>query len=174
MTYKINYPNLPGVSFADQIEAVLRLYPQIYFACHCRHVRDEKTRTRLSAKQAGILDHLDRVESTNLRSLAKHMGVTASTMSLNVDRLERAGYVRRMRARHDARHIELRLTSAGPRLKQQQKVLERKLVGVLLKRLSEPERTKALQGLELLARAAMEISPSARWPATHAPGARKI
>ena len=150
------------MAMPDQIEAVLRSYPQIYFACHCRHVRDEKTGKTLSSKQAGILDHLDPIEPTNLRSLAKHMGVTASTMSLNVDRLERAGYVRRGRARHDARHIELRLTNNGTRLKRQQKVLERKLVGALLKRLTAPERKLALGGLELLAKAAKEMSWAAQ------------
>ena len=27
----------------QDVETVLRCYPQIYFACHRRHVRDEKT-----------------------------------------------------------------------------------------------------------------------------------
>lgn len=151
------------MNLADQIDALLRWYPQIYFACHGRHGREAKARRALSAKQAGIVDHLDRVESTNLRSLARHMGVTASTMSLNVDRLERAGFVRRVRARHDARHVELRLTGAGIRLQQRQKVLERERVGALLKQLRPRERRDALRGLELLATAAMAIaSPAAR------------
>ena len=141
----------------NEITAFLRLYPQIYFACHRRHVRDQKARKTLSLNQAGILDHLDSVEPTNLRSLARHMGVTASTMSLNVDRLERARYVRRERDRHDARQIELRLTEAGNRLKQQQKLLDPELVGSLLKRLEEPDRAKALSGLGLLAQAASEM-----------------
>ena len=81
-----------------EVETVLRCYPQIYFACHRRHVRDEKTNGLLSAHQAGILDHLDDVEGTSLLELARHMGVTASTMSLTVDRLERGGYVRRARS----------------------------------------------------------------------------
>lgn len=147
----------------EQVNALLRWYPQIYFACHVRHVRDERARKVLGPRQASILDHLDRVESTNLRSLAKHMGVTASTMSLNVDRLERAGYVRRWRARHDGRQIELRLTNAGVRLKERQRVLERRLVGALLQRLTAAERARALHGLELLGRAALEISPEGRW-----------
>jgi DNA-binding MarR family transcriptional regulator len=132
----------------------LRFYPQIYFACHRRHARDARARRILSANQASILDHLDEVTPTNLRSLAKHMGVTASTMSLNVDRLEAAGYVRRERSHSDARQIELRLTTAGGRLKQQQSVLEPELVGALLKRLKEPERVRALEGLKSLADAA--------------------
>jgi len=141
----------------NEITAFLRLYPRIYFACHRRHARDQKARKTLSLNQASILDHLDSVEPTNLRSLARHMGVTASTMSLNVDRLERAGYARRERDRHDARQIELRLTDAGNRLKQKQKLLDPELAGSLLKRLNGPDRAKALHGLELLAEAATEM-----------------
>jgi len=142
----------------DQVAAFLRLYPQIFHACHRRHVRDPKARKDLSLNQAAILDHLDAVEPTSLRSLARHMGVTASTMSLNVDRLERAGYLRRRRARRDARQIELRLTPAGDRLKQRgQKVLHPDLVASLLKQVPEPARTNALRGLEALATAATEI-----------------
>lgn len=140
-----------------EITAFLRLYPQIYFACHRRHVRDQQARKKISLNQASILDHLDSVEPTSLRSLARHMGVTASTMSLNVDRLERAGYVRRARNRHDARQIEVRLTDTGNRLKQQQKLLDPELVGSLLKRLQGPARARALSGLELLAEAATEM-----------------
>ena len=83
------------------VETVLRCYPQIYFACHRRHVRDEQTQAVLSAHQASVLDHLDDVEGTSLVSLARHMGVTASTMSLTVDRLERGGYVTRERSEGD-------------------------------------------------------------------------
>jgi DNA-binding MarR family transcriptional regulator len=145
------------VTLPNEIAAFLRLYPRIYFACHRRHVRDPKARRTLSLNQAGILDHLDSVEPTNLRSLARHMGVTASTMSLNVDRLERAGYVRRERDRRDARQIELRLTETGDGLKQQQKTLDPERVGALLKRLQGRDRAGALRGLELLAKAAAEM-----------------
>jgi DNA-binding MarR family transcriptional regulator len=140
------------------IAAFLRFYPRIYFACHRRHVRDAKARRTLSLNQASILDHLDDVEPTNLRSLARHMGVTASTMSLNIDRLEAAGYVRRERDRRDARRVELRLTESGNRLKQQQGVLDPAMVGVLFKRLKASDRAKALHGLKLFAQAAAEMA----------------
>ena len=143
-----------------EVETVLRCYPQIYFACHRRHVRDEKTQNLLSAHQASILDHLDDVEGTSLFELARHMGVTASTMSLTVDRLERGGYVRRERSKQDARRVELRLTPAGMRVKRQQKVLEPDLIETLLARMDEKRRRKALRGLELLADAARELVES--------------
>jgi MarR family transcriptional regulator, organic hydroperoxide resistance regulator len=147
------------MSRAD-VDLVLRCYPQIYFACHRRHVRDEKTQNVISAHQASILDHLDDVEGTSVLDLARHMGVTASTMSLTADRLERGGYVRRERSKQDARRVDLRLTPAGVRIKRQQKVLEPELISAMLGKLDEKRRKKALRGLELLAEAARELIES--------------
>src|ERR1035438_1304615 len=103
----------------SEVDTVLRCYPQIYFACHKRHVRDEKTQHVLSGHQASVLDHLDDVQATALFDLARHMGVTASTMSLTVDRLERTGYVLRERSTVDRRRVDLLLTPAGMRIKRQ-------------------------------------------------------
>jgi DNA-binding MarR family transcriptional regulator len=147
------------MSRAD-VETVLRCYPQIYFACHRRHVRDEKTGQVMSQNQASILDHLDDTEGTALFDLARHMGVTASTMSLTVDRLERGGWVKRERSKQDARRVELRLTDDGVRIKKQRKVLEPALVDAMLARLEDGKRKKALRGLELLAEASRELVES--------------
>lgn len=138
----------------NDVETVLRCYPRIYFACHTRHVRDLESGTVLSAHQASVLDHLDDVEPTGMAELAKHMGVTASTMSLTVDRLERGGYVVRTPGATDRRRVELRLTDAGVGIKRQQKVLEPERVAAMLDRLSPEDRAAALRGLELLAEAA--------------------
>jgi DNA-binding MarR family transcriptional regulator len=142
------------------VETVLHCYPRIYFACHRRHVRDERAGTVLSAHQASILDHLDELEGTSLLELARHVGVTASTMSLAIDRLERGGYVTRERSRQDGRRVDLRLTSAGVGMKRQQKVLEPDLVAAMLQRLSAGRRREALHGLEMLAEAADEMVAS--------------
>ncbi|HWC96554.1 MAG TPA: MarR family transcriptional regulator [Candidatus Sulfopaludibacter sp.] len=144
------------------VETVLRCYPQIYFACHRRHVRDSKTKAVLSAHQASVLDHLDDREGTSLLELARHMGVTASTMSLMVDRLERGGYVRRERSHEDGRRVDLRLTPAGVRIKKQQNVLEPELVQAMLANLDASRRERALAGLQLLAEAAQELMASGK------------
>src|SRR5260370_12302937 len=97
----------------NAVRQVMELYPRIYFACHTRHVRDPETRRLLSAHQASILDHLDEHEPLALFDLAKHMGVTPSTMSLNIERLVRRGYVSRERAAEDGRRLKLRITATG-------------------------------------------------------------
>jgi MarR family transcriptional regulator, organic hydroperoxide resistance regulator len=143
-----------AASRTEEVEALLRSYPRIFFACHRRHVRDPATRRVLSAHQASILDHLDEVDGMALSDLARHMGVTPGTMSVAIDRLARKGYVRRTRSRDDQRRVELRLTDAGLRIRSQQSVLEPELIELLLAELTTTERGEGLRGLELLAEAA--------------------
>jgi MarR family transcriptional regulator, organic hydroperoxide resistance regulator len=142
------------------VATVLECYPKIFFACHQSHVTDEKNKRVLSSRQASVLDHLDPVDPTHLHELASHLGVTPSTMSLMIDRLERGGYVRRSRDSRDARRVNLYLTWAGERIKSQQKILAPKLVQAMLRRLSANERASALAGLQTLARAATELVAS--------------
>jgi DNA-binding MarR family transcriptional regulator len=145
-----------GFPVKDAVRQVLACYPRIYFACHARHRHDPETRAKITAHQASILDHLDTAEITTLKDLAQHMGVTAATMSVTVDRLSRAGYVLRKRDAKDGRRVSLRLSAAGARMKQAQQVLEPARVEAMLKRLSPAEGAEALSGLALLARAASE------------------
>jgi DNA-binding MarR family transcriptional regulator len=146
----------------DQAAQLMSLYPRIYFACHLRHVRDQRTGRLLSAHQASILDHLDEIEPLTLRKLAAHMGVTDSTMSLGIDRLIRQAYVTRSRDPLDARRVELRLTKAGVRIKSEKSVLDPKRVRQLLAALNERERTHALEGLALLANAGARVMEASR------------
>jgi len=133
---------------------VMSLYPRIYFACHTRHVRDPQTQRTLSRHQASVLDHLDEADPITLNSLASHMGVTAGTMSLTVDRLEKKGYVIRLRDVADRRRVHLRLTSAGVRVREATSVLDAALVEAMVTRLSDGDRESAVRGLALLAQAA--------------------
>jgi MarR family transcriptional regulator, organic hydroperoxide resistance regulator len=139
---------------ADAAKQLLDLYPRIYFACHMRHIRDPKTRRLLSAHQASILDHLDEREPVTLLDLARHMGVTASTMSLHVERLVRRGYVLRERDTRDARRLRLRISASGARIREANSVLDPERVRAMLSRLSAAERVAGVRGLEILARAA--------------------
>ena len=132
----------------------MRLYPKIYFACHTRHVRDAQSGNLLSRHQASVLDHLDELDPITLNGLARHMGVTAGTMSLTIDRLERKGYVVRVRDVADRRRVHVRLTSAGVRVRDAASVLDPPLVEALVSRLSDDEREAAIRGLALLAGAA--------------------
>src|SRR5262249_50145232 len=144
------------MALGEAMTAVMTLYPRIYFACHTRHVRDPQSQRLLSRHQASILDHLDEVEPTTLMDLAGHMGVTAATMSLAIDRLERKGYAVRLRDAKDRRRVHLRLTTAGVRIKEASSVLDPARVEALVSRLSDNDRRRAIEGLALLAQAGEE------------------
>ncbi len=134
----------------------LTLYPRIYFACHTRQVRDPGSHRLVSRHQTAILDHLDDLVPTTVNDLARHMGVTAATMSLALDRLERAGYVVRTRDHVDRRRVNLRLTPDGARIRQASSVLDPPRVEAIVARLTSEEREAAVRGLALLADAAQK------------------
>jgi DNA-binding MarR family transcriptional regulator len=137
-------------------DRILELYPTIYLACHTRHIRDSKSLRLLSRHQASVLDHLDEIDPITLNELARHMGVTPGTMSLTVDRLEKKGYVARMKDAADRRKVHLRLTSAGVRVRQETSVLDPPRVEALVARLTPEERDLAIRGLTVLARVAIQ------------------
>ena len=138
----------------DAVARVLDLYPRIFFAVHTRHVRDHATHRVLSSHQVSILEHLDAAEPVRLTDLAAHMGVTVSTMSLNVERLVRRGFVLRNRHAGDRRVCRLRLSAAGERIKEAQSVLDPERLRRVVSRLSAEDRRDTVRGLEILARAA--------------------
>lgn len=137
---------------------LMRYYPRIYHSCHRRHVRDAANGCIVSAGAASVLDHLDAVAVTFVSELARHMGVTVSTMSLALDRLEAAGYVKRQRDAADGRRVGVKLTHSGERLRSASSVLDPDLVSRLVGSMRPEERMRAIEGLELLAKAAEEMS----------------
>src|SRR5215218_6421378 len=92
------------------VRVVQTAYPQIYFACHTRHVRRASTATQLSATDSTLLAHLDEDESVRPTALAEHLGLAASTLSAAIGRLNALGYVVQRRDAKDGRAIDLRLS----------------------------------------------------------------
>jgi DNA-binding MarR family transcriptional regulator len=137
------------------VRAIQRFYPQIYFACHVDHVRAASNDLQLSSRDSGVLAHLDETRPTAPADLTRHLGVTASTLSALVDRLVDLGYVQRKRNDGDGRRRELLLTRRGAEAMAQSSVLDVGRVRKLLARLARRERRLAIDGMGLLARAAM-------------------
>lgn len=96
-----------------EVRLVQIAYPQIYFACHTRHVRRRSTATRLSATDSTLLAHLDEDQPVRPTALAKHLGLAASTLSAAVARLASLGYIVQRRDGKDGRAIDLRLSEKG-------------------------------------------------------------
>ena len=129
-------------------------YPQIYFACHTRHIRRASTAARLSAADSTLLAHLDEERPTRPTELARHLGVSASTLSAAINRLAKLGYATLDKASSDRRAVDLRLTAKGAAAMQASSVLDAALVEKMLARLSPSERKRALDGIGLLAKGA--------------------
>ncbi len=140
----------------------MKLYPQVFFACHTRHARDPKTWQKVTSRQLRILDHLDDGDGLPLGDLAAHLDVTPSTLSLTIDRLEAKGYVVRRRGTVDRRQVMVRLTPAGIRLRDAQTVLDPLRVQRLLERLSITDRKRVLAALQKLAVASCEMAGATR------------
>ncbi|HLA13244.1 MAG TPA: MarR family transcriptional regulator [Pyrinomonadaceae bacterium] len=138
----------------DDVLAVQKLYPQIFIACHSDHVRAVSTEWRISSQDASILVHLDLKVGLSPRALARHLGVTPSTLSAAIARLAKLNYLSSKPASDDKRKRELRLTARGAEAIGGTSVLDADRVRILLRRLTIKERKEAIHGLELLARAA--------------------
>ena len=141
---------------SEAVFEIQRLFPQIYLACHVHHVRAASTAWDLSSHDSSILAHLDRDRPINPRSLARHLGVAASTLSASITRLNRLGYLSSKPAESDKRQRELRLTARGSEALASTSVLDAKRVAELLTHLDPEERTAAVRGLQLLAQAARQ------------------
>jgi len=147
---------------ASAVELVQRCYPQIYLACHKRHIRASSTAYRLSARDSSILVHLSESVPVTPSELAAHLGVRGSTLSAAIQRLESLGYLQRKRIHKDRRSVALTLTPEGVKAMAETSVLDSERVAAVLARLSSSERTHALQGLELLAKAAKKLQADVR------------
>ncbi|HIB08272.1 MAG TPA: MarR family transcriptional regulator [Gemmatimonadetes bacterium] len=138
----------------SDVEIILSAFPRIYFACRPRQVTDPVDGKVLSFHQATILSHLDLVDPTMVGELAGHLGVTASTMSLNLSRLEEGGYVTRQRDPEDRRVMNVCLTEAGERVRLAHNTLDPDRVDRMIDGLDPVRRRTALSGLAYLAEAA--------------------
>lgn len=141
----------------DDVREILRFYPQIYLACHVDHVRATSTEWQLSAHDSSILAHLDRRMASSPRELARHLGVASSTLSASIARLETLGYLSSTPSTEDKRRRDLTLTDRGAEAMASTSVLDRERVRALLAMLSDEERTTAVRGLSILARAARAL-----------------
>lgn len=144
----------------DPVSRVLRAYPVLHRAWRQRRVSAGPGRG-VSAHQATLLAQLDRRTPRSVSDLAHTMSVSLPTISLTVDRLARAGLVRKDRDPRDRRRAQVRLTPAGERVVARRSLLDPARVRALLEALSPEERALGVDGLTTLARAARRLGASA-------------
>lgn len=119
-------------------------------ACRAGGAADSRTGLEVSDTQARILRQLDAEDPTMVGELADYFGVTPSTMSLNLKRLEEAGCIRRARDPDDGRVMNVRLTDVGLRVKAGSSPLDLAKVDAALQELRPEERGRAVAGIRFL------------------------
>jgi DNA-binding MarR family transcriptional regulator len=149
---------LRGMSPDEAVRSIQTWYPQIYLACHIDHKRHRTTDSRISPRDSSLLAHLSEQTPVTPAALAKHLRIGPPTLSAAVKRLVAMGYVSQDADPNDARRRRLRLTRQGAQAMSESSVLETSRIHALLRRLTPGERTRALDGLSLLARAARELT----------------
>lgn len=130
-------------------------------ACRTTRAADPGDLTEVSGHQARILRQLDDIDPTMVGELADFFGVTPSTMSLNLKRLDEAGCVRRSRDPDDRRVINVRLTPKGRRIKDATAAVDVGKVDALLRSLRPEERSRAVDGVRLLVEGTYRVAARA-------------
>lgn len=132
---------------------ILRHYPRIYIACHTDHKHRKGQGAAVTARDQSILAH---VPDNGVRPqvLAKHLAISASTLSAALKRLEAMGLIAMASDDEDARAKIVRLTQSGRASLAATSVLDVARVKAALKRVDAKDRAAIVRGLSLLADAA--------------------
>ncbi|MGQ0804833.1 MAG: MarR family transcriptional regulator [Actinomycetota bacterium] len=107
----------------------------------------------LSQHELEVLHHVG-AGGVALTWLAGHLALPKSTTSVLVKDLERRGFLRRRRDRHDERRLAIELTSEGRRRVDADRVLDPGRLRAALRALPASERTALVTSLERVAAAA--------------------
>jgi DNA-binding MarR family transcriptional regulator len=112
----------------------------------------------LTVAQAAALEALRLEGPQRPGALCRRLGVDASTLTRNVDRLEAAGLVERVADADDGRAVTVQLTADGRRAAAQVEQQELGFAQAVLERLPAAQRKAALPALEALLQAVREAS----------------
>ena len=145
------------MSLIEDVLAIQRLYPKLYVACHTTHGRSSAGSPSLTARECSVLSHLCIDPTLSAARLTKHLGVGRSTLSDLVGHLVEQSFLHSHQDPFDERKMRLTVTPGGMAAMTAISVLDGDRVGEVLARLTPRQRSKAIEGLTLLAEAAMPM-----------------
>ncbi|MET9255451.1 MarR family winged helix-turn-helix transcriptional regulator [Streptomyces sp. NPDC048182] len=122
-----------------------------------RYVRRGATTGGLSPAASSALNRLGREGPQRLTELARAEGVTQPNMTQLVQRMERAGLVRRTADHADGRAVLVEVTDAGRQVCRQRQDERARALRRLVERLTDAEREAVAVALPALARAVHEV-----------------
>jgi len=121
-----------------------------------RMQRDEICCGDLTLQQFDTLKRISTADRTTLGSVAQDLEIDLSTASRNLTRLEKQGYVSKVRDHSDARTVILRLTPKGKRALSTLSCDERDAFAAVHDRIPANRRAEVIAGLTVLAEAIEE------------------
>ena len=117
-----------------------------------RHLRRELAPLGITGGQAALLHAIRTNPGIGVRELAAREGVSSPGITTSVDRLERAGLVRRVRSEPDRRRVRLEVTDEGLRILRSARRRRTAWLAARLRRLAPEERAALDAALAPLAR----------------------
>lgn len=82
-----------------------------------------------------------------ITELANDLGYTLSAITIAINRLEKKGYVRKIRDTEDKRSVRVKLTEQGRKIDRVHKYIHKKLVREVAKEFNEEEMEVLIRGL---------------------------
>jgi DNA-binding MarR family transcriptional regulator len=135
---------------SDTVGEISRLLPSIYKKYRARYAR-RVAGSDITVRGALLLRAVTGLPHATVGSVAREMGVTASTASIVLSGLERKGLLRRVYRVVGRSRTSLELTPAGKRtLASLRPSLDREQLVAALRRLRNGDRRKLLDGLRRL------------------------
>lgn len=104
----------------------------------------------MTVAQAATLEALGREGALRLGRLGKLLGISPSTLTRNLARLEQSGLIRRSSDAEDGRAAHVELTEKGRRTRLRLEAMEDQFARRVLEHLSPSARERALDGLGAL------------------------
>ena len=90
--------------------------------------------------------------SMKVSDLSKRLGLSNSTVSGVVDRMEKQGFVRRVRDKKDRRKVFVEITDSFRKTAEENHISVEKRIEKILKNVSDEELDKVIEGLKILNR----------------------
>lgn len=129
-----------------ELVRLLNLMEESHLAVHAARASAGWMDLDLTLGQLRFLHVLNRAGSLSIGSVAEQLGVTLTTASQFVNRLERHGYVERVHRDDDRRVVECRLTDRGGEVTAAMRGMQREVLGALLGNL-KPRELRVLERL---------------------------
>ncbi len=101
----------------------------------------------LSMSEVHTLEAIEKSEGKTMSEIARSLRITQGTLSVNINRLTRKGYVYRVQDENDRRIFRLKLTDKSTQILEIHNVFHEELIDTLVSKLSSQEQDLLVDSL---------------------------